>query len=147
MQVERTEPLIYHKMVWVFPFKHPSRCGTPVNDYYLCISSILPRTSVFRFKRDGKGKLKFMDANKENIEDSFDATNKNTKENLGYQLPCKGDCGSGHWMYNSEEDRRALVAMSSHAIGEYCGAPSHVLLTTHPSVIQWIKRYSDIQNS
>ena len=89
MQVERTEPLIYHKMVWVFPFKHPSRCGTPVNDYYLCISSILPRTSVFRFKRDGKGKLKFMDARKENIEDSFDATNKNTKENLGYQIPCK----------------------------------------------------------
>ena len=134
-------------MVWEFPFKRPSRCGVPVNNYYLCISSVLPQTSVFRFKRNGKDKLKFLDAYKEKIEDSFDATNKYTKENLGYQLPCKGDSGSGHWMYSSYEDRRALVAMSSHAIGEYCGAPSHVLLTTHPNVIKWIKIYSGNQNS
>ena len=146
MQVTNTHPLIYHKMVWEFPFKHTLRCGETANDYYLCISSSLPQTSVFMFKRDGKDKLKFLDAYKEKIEDSFDATNKYTKENIGFQLPCTGDSGSGHWMYNSYKDKRVLVAITSHAIAGYCGAPPRVLLTTYPSVIQWIKRYSGIQN-
>ena len=118
-----------------------------MNDYYLCISSLLPETSVFKFKRNGKGKLKFLGADKENIEDSFNPENKYLKQDLGFQMPCKGDSGSGHWMYDSHKDQRALVAIGSHNIGEYCGAPSHLPLTTHPNILEWIKKYSDIQNS
>ena len=145
MQVTDTEPKIYHKKVWEFPFKQTSRCGQTAADYYLCISSILPKTSVFMFERGGWDKLKFLDADREAIEDSFDATNKYTEEDLGFQLPCEGDSGSGHWMYNSIQDKRVLVAITSHSTHKYCGSPTRVLLTTYPSVIQWIKRYSGIK--
>ena len=63
-------------------------------------------------------------------------------------MPCKGDSGSGHWMYDSRTKKRALVAVNSHSIQNpktnYCGAPNHNLLTTHPNVLKWIKRYSNI---
>ena len=147
MHVTDTKPKIFHRMVWEFPFKQPSRCIERMNDYYLCISSLLPETSVFKFKRNGKRKLKFLSADKENIEDSFNPENKYLNKELGFQMPCKGDSGSGHWMYDSHKDQRALVAIGSHNIGDYCGAPSHLLLTTHPNILEWIKKYSGIQNS
>ena len=146
MHVQDTTPLIYHRMVWKFPFKQSPRCKEQVNDYYLCISSVLPQTSIFMFKRNGRNKLKFLDAYRENIEDSFDATKEYLKEDLGFQLPCEGDSGAGHWMYNSYQDKRVLVAITSHQTAWYCGAPLVVLQTAYPSVLQWIKRYSDIPN-
>ena len=147
MQVTDTKPKIYHRMVWEFPFKQSPRCKVSTSDYYLCISSLLPQTSVFVFKRNGINKLKFLNVYKEKIEDSFDETNQNTKRQLGYQMTCKGDSGSGHWMYDSFNNQRALVAITSHNQGKYCGAPSNVLLTTHPNILEWIKKYSGIKNS
>ena len=159
LQKNNARPSIYHKMVWQYPFQQPTNCpDIYYNDkdpekntkpYYMCTASFLPQTSVFRFKRDGKTKLKFQNAYKENIEDTFDSISNDDQKLIGYQHPCSGDSGSGHWMYDSTEKKRALVAVSSHLpstprLGLFCGSPSHNLLTTYPSILQWIKKWSDI---
>jgi len=150
---------VYHKMVWQYPSQQPTNCpDIYYNDkdpekntkpYYMCTASFLPQTSVLRFKRDGKTKLKFQNAYKENIEDTFDSISNDDQKLIGYQHPCSGDSGSGHWMYDSTEKKRALVAISSHLpstprLGLFCGSPSHNLLTTYPNILQWIKKWSDI---
>ena len=113
--------------------------------YYICQESFLPQTIVLKFKRDGKDKLKFSDVYNEKIEDFFGAASEDWMKDMGYQLPCSGDSGSGHWMYASSENSRAtLVAVSSHDLGHFCGDGSHNLLTTHPTILQWLKVWSGI---
>ena len=155
----KTTPSIYHKMIWEYPLKNPSSCrrfskdNPDSNDhampYYVCMSTAFPHTSVFRFERSKrKDRLKLSDVYNEKREDTFDALSEDDLRNVGYQVPCKGDSGSGHWMYDSRTKKRALVAVNSHSIQNpktnYCGAPNHNLLTTHPNVLKWIKRYSNI---
>ena len=159
MQDEDTAPDVYHKIIWEYPPKHPSRCPKvfhnnqdPNDDtmpYYICISSFLPRTSMFKFEVSGENQLKFLNAYNEKLEEILDGKEQSELKNIGYQLPCSGDSGSGHWMYDSEKNKRALVAITSHSAsdtetGKYCGVATHSLITTYPSVLQWIKRYSEI---
>ena len=141
MNDQDTKPDIYHKMIWEFPFKQPSRSRVEKEPYYIAISSFLPQTSVFEFNRDGKDKLKFSDAYKEKMKDALNLKNFYS---IGFQLPCKGDSGSGHWMTDSRHEQRALVAVTSHGDESYCGSAGHAILTSHPSVLQWIKRHSRI---
>ena len=113
------------------------------------MASFLPQTSVLIFKRDGENKLMFENAYKEKIEDTLDSLSNYDRKHVGYQQHCPGDSGSGHWMYDSTEKRRALVAISSHIpsddrIGHFCGSPTHNLLTTYPSILRWIKKWSGI---
>ena len=94
-------------------------------------------------------KLTFENADKEKIEDTFSSLSSYDRKQIGYQQHCQGDSGSGHWMYDSKEKRRALVAISSHAPsdarnGVFCGIPTHNLLTTYPSILRWIKKWSRI---
>ena len=159
MQKQATMPSIYHKMVYEYPSKQGTNCpdifySNPdpernTKPYYLCTASFLPQTSVFRFKKEGENKLTFENADKEKIEDTFGSLSSYDRKHIGYQQHCPGDSGSGHWMYDSKEKRRALVAISSHIptdtkIGRFCGSPAHNLLITYPSILRWIKKWSDI---
>ena len=149
MEVKDTTPKIYHKLIWEYPPKHPSQCQRYTNiqamPYYICESTFIPHTSIFKFRRSKrKNVLKFLEAYNEEMEDTFNALDENELENIGYQESCKGDSGSGHWMYDARHKRRALVAVTSH--GYYnCIEPGFSLLTTHPNVLEWIKKYSDIR--
>ena len=150
-------------MVYQYPPERPTNCpdsfynnpdpNLVTKPYYLCMASFLPQTSVFRFKRKGNCKLKFKYAYKEKIEDSysFNSLSYDDKKLFGYQQPCMGDSGYGHWMYDPTEKKRALVAVTSHhpfdaRTGGFCGAPTHNLLTTYPSILRWIKKWSDISS-
>ena len=159
MQHQNNMPSIYHKMVWQYPSQQPTNCpdvfynnkdpDENTKPYYMCTASFLPETSVFRFKRDGNRKLQFQNAYKEKIEDTFNSISNDDQKLIGFQHPCSGDSGSGHWMYDSTEKKRALVAISSHLpstarLGLFCGSPSHILLTTYPNILRWIKKWSDI---
>ena len=159
MQTQDTSSSIYHKMVYQYPPERPTNCpdsfyNNPdpnliTKPYYLCMASFLPQTSVFRFKRGRENNLVFQNADKENIEDTFGSISNYERKHIGYQQHCPGDSGSGHWMYDSKENKRALVGITSHSAsdtetGKYCGVATHSLITTYPSVLQWIKRYSKI---
>ena len=136
-------PIVYHKMIWEYPGKRGSRCSHDAKyyneDWYLCIVSMLPQTSVFRFKKNSDGSLRLLTAIKETPEDI------GKSKDIGHQLPCKGDSGSAHWMYNSKEEKRAVIAVTSFSNQEVCGMDEHLMKTTHPSVLSWIKKYSEIK--
>ena len=100
---------------------------------------MLPQTSVFRFKKNSDGSLRLLTAIKETPEDI------GKSKDIGHQLPCKGDSGSAHWMYNSKEEKRAVIAVTSFSNQEVCGMDEHLMKTTHPSVLAWIKKYSEIK--
>ena len=137
-------PNIYHKMVWEFPPNPPAGCKIPVipshdsrhfKPWYICIVSRAPSTSIFQFKENLFGTLNFRSADKEDSAKS------------GYQLPCFGDSGSGHFMHETNEDKWALVAINSYQEGEYCGFDEHAITTVHPRVLDWIKLHSHISKS
>ena len=133
MSVSNTIPEIYHKMVWEYKPTLPFRCPPLAHDpkflkpWVLCIRSLNPQTSVFQFKKGKRGNLKFSNAYKED------------SKQLGYQTPCKGDSGSGHWIQDSKGNRkRALVGVNSYG-GPFCGDSEHLISTVHPEVLDWIK--------
>ena len=88
------------------------------------------------FKRDGIGGLKFVDVTKE---DSVGVRIS------GFQLPCHGDGGSGHWMHDSKENKKALVAVHSFNSDTFCGDDSYEISTVHPRILEWIKRHGNIR--
>ena len=132
-----TKPQIYHEMVWQFPTEFPFSCDSSPHDpdefkpWYICIVYKPPQTSVFKFKKARFNKLKFCEP------DKYDPIKR------GYQLPCKGDSGSGHFMRNSDERKWALVAINAYA-RQHCGADAHAITTVHPDVLNWIKYHSKI---
>ena len=137
-------PNIYHKMVWEFPPNPPAGCkilrldshdSRHFKPWYICIVSRAPSTSIFQFKENLFGTLNFRSADKEDSAKS------------GYQLPCFGDSGSGHFMRETNEDKWALVAINSYQEGQYCGFDEHAITTVHPRVLEWIKLHSNIPNS
>ena len=138
-----TIPATYHKMIWEYPPRPniQSRCDptyhSPANfkPWYICVEPLAPQVSVFQFKRIGihySTKLEFINPSKED------------PVRAGYQLFCKGDSGSGNWMINTNENKRALVAVHSYDYGQFCGESSHAMSTVHPEVLDWIKRHSKI---
>lgn len=151
MNSKDTKPAIYHKMIWEFPGNRGCRVpsqyreGRKLEPWDLCVVSLLPQTSVFRLKRDGEGNLKLLFANKEKPEEIFDFERASKSSNIGHQLPCMGDSGAGHWMYDSKTKKRALIAITSYGYGQFCGNDEHAMKATYPSVLQWIKRHSGIR--
>ena len=115
----------------------------------ICISSFLPPTSMFRFEVTEENQFEFLNAYIEKLEENLDGIEQSELKNIGYQLPCSGDSGSWHWMYDSKEHKRAIVAITSYSAsetesGKYCGVATHGLIAAYPSVLQWTKRYSKI---
>ena len=89
-------------------------------------------------KNDGYS-LRFLTAIKEKPEDI------GKSKYMGYQLPCKGDSGNAHWMYDSKEKKRAVIAVTTFSNELVCGMDEHAMKTTYPSVLAWIKKYSGIK--
>ena len=146
-------PSIYHKMIWEFPFSRPTHCRPnpmvepPHKPFYLCIASILPQTSVFRFVSD-EDRLINMVIDKETSQQARPQGNvirvPTKKDYIGYQKLAPGDSGSPHWMYNPAKKKRALVGITSHGRRSDDMIGSHIMITTHPTILQWIKRHSGI---
>ena len=78
---------------------------------------------------------------------NFRSADKEDSTESGYTQPCKGDSGSGHWMRETNKNKRALVAINSFIYGDYCGFDSNAITTVHPRVLEWIKLHSHIKKS
>ena len=145
-----TTPEIYHEMVWKPDALFPRRCFDKDGDYrpwVMCINTLLPETSVFQFKLDQRGELNLYDVSREKPIEYLPRD-----ENVGYQKPCKGDSGSGHWTFDTIREKAALVGITSFS-GDIrkletlvCGHSSHILKTTWPAFLKWIKQHSEIVN-
>ena len=140
---------VYHKLIWEFPAKRKAcppewtrdgRPGRMFQPWYLCFVSLLPQTSVFRFKKTREGNLRLLTVSKEKPEEEPSMT-----EYRQYQGTCDGDSGHGHWMYDSISKKRALIGITSFGASMWCGFKLQVLKTTYPNILEWIKKHSGIK--
>ena len=144
-----TTPDKYHKMIWKVD---PEKCRTSHLDkdgddfsnfgWVVCVNSLLPLTHVSQFESDTSGNIKYLGQRKENPKDYLKGIGA---KKTGFQLPCRGDSGMGHWIYNEEKDIYALVGITSMGT-EACGYGSHMIKTTWTSILEWIKRHSEIRD-
>jgi hypothetical protein len=51
----------------------------------------------------------------------------------------------GHWIYNEQTKTSVLVGVASTG-SNVCGYGSHMIKTTWPSILEWIKRHSEIRD-
>ena len=128
----------YQKMVWVLNPKDERKCRLerrgqfpqPV-DYYTCVKSHLPK--IF------KAKIKLnSDHNPEEID--F-VTEKQHAGAGGFQHPCSGDSGAGHWI--QKDGKAILVGIHIHSTKNKCGDSSHMLITTDSIVMRFIRGFAE----
>ena len=112
-------PNKYQKMVWVLDPKDERKCrfensGNTVQlaDYYTCVKSHLPK--ILKAKITLNSDLKTQEIEFE--------TEKQHEQAGGFQHPCKGDSGAGHWI--QKHGRAILVGI--HVYGTDCGDDSHM---------------------
>ena len=65
-------------------------------------------------------------------------TEKQHEQAGGFQHPCKGDSGAGHWI---QKDGRAIL-VGIHVYGTDCGDDSHMLRTTDSDVMRFIRQFA-----
>ena len=144
-------------MIWEFPISRPTPCRPdpmvepfflPHKPFFLCIAATLPQTSVFKFVSE-EDKLRKMVIDKETpqIARPHGIRVPTEKDYIVYQKTAAGDSGSPHWMYNSAKNKRGLVGITAHGSNANDKIGFHILITTHPTILQWIKRHSGIQRS
>jgi len=99
---------------------------------------------VWHFREDGERKLQI-------IYDEFEVEDypKNTlvsgKANFhfpGYQHPCRGDVGGGHWMKGGKEGTRDVLIGIHVTSSAPCGWKSLILKLNNVEFLTWIKLHS-----
>ena len=126
----------------------PSHCNLP---YTACIQSEIPVTPTVNFEEvNKKGDLKFKewpskqhgqekepDHFRNLVVENVDNQLHTDETNIGTQQLAKGDSGSGHWMYNKDEDVAVLIGVSMLALKG--GGPSMIQKTTDTEISSFIK--------
>jgi len=149
-------PAKYHKMNW--KVVSPVGCRTPhfplppshfPKGWIVCEKTILPDTHTFQFTRNiVSGDLKYEAVRREKPlgkEGYLLGTEGHLKDKIGYQHTCAGDSGAGHWIFDEEKQKAALVGTVSWGQG-LCGYSNHMITTTWPFILEWIKRHSGIRD-
>ena len=98
--------------------------------YIFCVRSNIPKTEIPVFEDKGNGDLEFTKFDEEDNE------GQDIRIPIRYQLPCKGDSGSGHWI--TENNKAILVGIT--VIGSVlCGRTSHMQATFDKIALNFIK--------
>ena len=58
----------------------------------------------------------------------------------GFQHPCKGDSGAGHWI--QKDGKAILVGIYVISTKTHCGDYSHLLRTTDSDVMRFIREFA-----
>ena len=133
-------------MRWKFDTNIKTRCDSDhqMAPYIFCVRSYIPKTEIPVFEDKGNGDLEFTKFDEEDNE------GQDIQIPIRYQLPCKGDSGSSHWVVNTNIDRAVVIGMSSFS-GDYrrsetiiCGHSAHIVKTTWPPFLHWIKKHAGI---
>ena len=83
-----------------------------------------------------KAKIK-LNSERQTKEITFE-TEKQDANADGFQHPCTGDSGAGHWI---QKDGRAIL-VGIHLYGTDCGDDLHMLRTTDSDVMRFIRQFA-----
>ena len=67
-------------------------------------------------------------------------TEKQHEQAGGFQHPCKGDSGAGHWI--QKDGKAILVGIYVISTKTHCGDYSHLLRTTDSDVMRFIREFA-----
>ena len=134
-------PDIHHKMKWkIDPSKSEHFCFSDPQDHaqwIVCPTSILPTIKTHKFHMNDDGSLTFKGIERKN-------QNEYAPRHAGFIQGCPGDSGSGHWIFNSNEERHVFVGVfyGRDETKNWCGYPSAVSKLTHEKIHSWIKLHA-----
>ena len=138
----RTDP--YHVMHWKFGPKTPGICALgswksvyTLPYFYACESTYPEKAEVWTFTQ--KKDMEFAN----HIKVSFEKypPDPNWLDHTGYQLPCVGDSGGGHWRTGGEEATRQVL-IGIHVTGDFqCGKSGYMEKINNKEAIRWIKSH------
>ena len=124
-------------MVWVHDPKDERKCrfensGKTVQlaDYYTCVKSHLPK--ILKAKITLNSDLKTQEIEFE--------TEKQHEQAGGFQHPCKGDSGAGHWI--QKDGKAILVGIYVISTPTMCGDYSHIIRTTDAYIMRFIREFA-----
>ena len=126
-------------MRWKLDTNIKTRCDADYQmaPYMYCIRSYIPKTEIPVFEDNGNADLEFKEFEGE---DNEEQGNGNP---IGYQLPCKGDSGSGHWI--TENNKAILVGIT--ILGSVlCGRTSRMQATFDKNTLDFIKSKAGLKD-
>ena len=152
-------------MKWRVDESKPKRCckdgicpniGTPVPEYVTCVQTLLPTTPTAEFTQNLVENEDEIDE-LFNLKDDLEFTRFNEEKahdsKIGYQLPCKGDSGSAHWV-KSNSGKYVMIGITAKGHWpqyNYCGEQAWMQKTTYnqkpKNILDWIKVKAKIIDS
>ena len=63
----------------------------------------------------------------------------------GYQHPCEGDIGGGHWMDGGKSGKKKVLIGIHITSSEPCGRSSRMLTLNNPKFLNWIKKHTCLE--
>ena len=125
-------PRKYNEMRWKLDTNIKTRCDADhqTAPYIFCVRSYIAKTEIPVFEDKGNDNLEFKE---------FEVEDNERQDNgkpIGYQLPCKGDSGSGHWI---TENSKAILVGITITGSMLCGRTSHMQATFDKIALDFIK--------
>ena len=137
-------------MVWKYDVK--KICGDtdlrkrPRQPYVICIKSHLKlnkrATITYGEMLDRKGTIK------PRADYEFTKEDPTVIGKQGYQMPCEGDAGAGHWVeqgiaFGKRIDKAVLVGITTNTPTNRCGKYAHMQKTIHSEILDFIKEMAE----
>ena len=123
-------------MVWVLTSKDARQCrwegsGQPkLEPYFTCVKSHLPKILKAEIELNSDLQPK---------EITFKAEKQDANAD-GFQHPCTGDSGSGHWI--QKDGKAILVGIYVISTTTMCGDYSHIIRTTDAYIMRFIREFA-----
>jgi len=103
---------------------------------------------VWHFREDGEKKLEiidFWDLHEPAVEE-YPKRSSLLFHLPGYQHPCEGDVGGGHWMKGGKEGTRDVLIGIQVTSSAPCGWNSRILKLNNLEFLNWIKLHSCVDD-
>ena len=110
-------------------------------DFLVCVKTLLHPATVWTFNENENMEIHDYAVEPEDLwVEDIEASER--KNHGGYQLPCEGDSGSGHWIQRANDAKHVLVGITSFGVN--CGARTLMEKINNIDNMEWIKSHLDL---
>ena len=110
-------------------------------DFMVCVKTLLNPAEVWTFNENENMEFHNFQIGTEDLWEK-PIGEFESKDHGGYQLPCKGDSGSGNWIQRGSDKKHVLVGIVS--FGHYCGGTLLMEKINNIDNMAWIKSHLDL---
>ena len=129
----------YNQMEWIFGENSPGVCGHNIPaylpDYVTCVRTHHRDAKVWTFHENEDRKLT---SEIQKLVETY-PPDPETFDSEGYQQPCKGDSGGGHWMQGGQSGVKQVLIGVSTTAPKPCGLFSKMEKINNKEALSWIR--------